>query len=91
MGFRNRDPFLKRFLIEHMRMFGKQFSAASTRSSLGLLFRLTLAIADSSESSQAQAAAVILVFLLDLLEHLVFLVVSHRRSRDQVHGTDEEQ
>src|SRR5208337_4177178 len=45
----------------------------------------------SSESSQVQAAAVVLVFLLDLLKHLVFLVVSHRRSRDQVHGTDEEQ
>src|SRR5512135_1348906 len=66
-------------------------SAASTRSALGLLFRLTLDIAGSSKSPQTQAPAAVIFVLFYFLELVGFLVVSHRRSRHQVHGTDEEQ
>src|SRR4051812_24309424 len=73
-----------------MRMWGRTPSAASTRSSVGLSFRLTLAIAGSSRLPQMQAVA----SLFDFLKLVVFLVgvdISRQRSRHQVHGSDEEQ
>src|SRR4051812_41529609 len=77
-----------------MRMLWSCPSAASTRSSLLLPFRLTRAIVRSSRSPQTQAPAVVLSFpvgLLGLVGLHVRVIVSHRRSRDQVHETDEEQ
>src|SRR5918998_3667347 len=73
-----------------MRMSGRTPSAAWTRSSSGLFFRLTLAIAGSSRPPQMQAVASLLDFL-KLVVYPVGVVGSRRRSRHQVHGTDEEQ
>src|SRR5260370_42139375 len=66
-------------------------SAASTRSSLGLLFGLPRAIAGSSRSPPTQAPAPVILVLFDPLELVVFPIVSRRYPWDQVHETDEEQ
>src|SRR4051794_30573969 len=75
-------------------MSGRTDSAASTRSAFGRLFLLAPAIDGSSRSPRTQTAAMVLAFLLDILELVglhVRVIVSRRGSRDQVHGTDEEQ
>src|ERR687890_392300 len=63
-----------------MRMWGRTSSAASTRSSLGSLFRFAPAIAGSSSSPRLQPAGTV-----------IGLIVSCGRSRYQVHGTDKDQ
>jgi hypothetical protein len=67
-----------------------QIMSTRPRSSFEILCRFTLAIAHSSESLRMQAPMTLAFVLFHPLELIGFLVVSHRRSRDQVHEIDEE-
>src|SRR5258708_37689804 len=75
-------------------MSGRTDLAASTGSAFGRLFRLAPAIDGSSRSPRTPTADMVLAFLLDILELVGFhvrVIVPRRGSRDQEHGTDEEQ